>query len=394
MIHASRLQYVWNGMAFSKSGTVTSLSTGEVFSMCNDPFCTDHSKETCAVRLMQDASYFVVSPSSTTEDMVIYMSLSETQIDTVNMVALANHQLIRYHYFTGEKEVIRENMLRPAGVWTLDPLTEDIYYMAYIVNEDDETEQVLCVVNGITDENRVILSSLDELKILYAEGDVLYGYGKYIYRIDLSAKEPVPENTGYQGYNILNGYLYYQEAVSTERLYVPDDLIKLSEQYGIAPYQDFTIYDFYRLDITKEDGEPELVASRIASGFAAGDYISYIASAPQYHCSVLYENAINYALDDPNVSSDAKLMHKFTAHDSTIYILDDETLETVTVIDLTQYQTLNIDLQTSSEGVFAQFYNYAPEDYLGINAPSYFSGFIPYDKPFLTDEDIIPLTPD
>ena len=407
MTPASYTHVIWNGTAFTKEGIVVDLTTGESFSACNDPLCTNHTDSTCAVNILKSVSDFAVSPSSTQSDLIMYIARVQ-HVVTGNekdqeYQAMANHQILRYHYYTGALEILRENLLRTVGSFAIDPLTEDIYYTTYVVDKNGDQQLAFCILNGITGKNRIVTTTSHEYSPMYARENILYCRGvDMFYRIDLSKAEPVFEPTGYQGNRIVDGYLYYMENIGSERVYAPDNIIAVSEEYGVPAYADYDFFNLYRKDITKEDAQPELIAEHVASGSAASNCIWYLEAEPRYHTSFFWSDSRNstggqnaYSLDDPNVPVGARLLHAFSEHDSTLHVLDANTLEPITVIDLEQYYLFGIIPSLQSEGIVAQFYGHSLEDYLdGKGFPKSFTGFIPFSKNILTDEDIIPMTPD
>ena len=390
--------------AITKEGMIFDLTTGQGFSICSDPLCADHSSDFCDAKMLQDATCFLASPSSETGEMILYVQLDGTTVDDETMTAYTSRKLIRYHQATGKRITLLEST-SIINTWTLDPLTEDIYYFTYIVNEDNEAEPYLCVVNGLTGEHRIIARAPEIVKVQYIQEDVLYCYSlsTLVYRLDLSAAEPVLERTEYYGFPLQDGYVYYTETVGTERIHVPDDMVALSEQYGVAPYADFEYGNFYRVDVTREHAEPQLIAENVLIGSAGHGHILYFHFSPQYFASVLVdkrpifsgEERYAYLPDDPAAPSNVELTHGFSGHDSTVSVLDAETLEPMATIDLKTYRMTNLDTFSSDKGLFATFCGITPADYvMGNGTPPSFVGFIPYGKSVLTDEDIIPLTLD
>ncbi len=339
------------GIAFD-GGNVIALDTNEVFSACNDPLCDHTSHYYCAERILSDSS-IMVSPSSTPDDLILYLSrrLVNVKFDEETQTAegLVNDQILRYHYYTGELVVLCENLLRFPNFFGLDPKTENIFFSSYAVNDAGESENTLYILNGKTGEMRTVPTSNRTFDPAYMVDDVLHGYltaDDMVYSIDLSSEEPVLEETGMRCKSVYDRYAYYTEKVGEERLYVTDDVRALCEQYG-DPYKDFSIYDFYRVNIMEEDAEPELIARGVSEGNCTGKYVYYYEYVtPQYIESYLtfrYGTEVlaanrsgrptSYPLGDPDAPENMIMRHSFSKSDGEQHVLDMKTLEPVAESD-------------------------------------------------------------
>ncbi|MBQ7338218.1 MAG: hypothetical protein IJW40_07165 [Clostridia bacterium] len=412
LIHANNYA-VWNGMVFTQAGMIINLETGEIFSACNDPLC-DHTSEHCAENILKRATLIAVSPSSTKEDLVFYISRNLYEVTgdgTPEQLreGISNHQIIRYHYFSGKVEILCEKLLRFPGTISIDPKTEEIYFPCYILNENEETEVALYILDTQTKQLRTVGSYKKTISPRYAIGDTLYCMASpsdgIVYSLDLSRERLTLEQTMSTYTNVHGGYAYYKEKVGEERLYVSDDVIALCEQYG-QTYKDFEIYDFYRVDITEEQAEPELIAERITEGGCMGNYVYYYEDAPEYAYSYLtltsgpaIAAAIRngqsgeYRLDAPNIPKDVVLFNVFSQYRVAMHILDAVTLEPVTVLDSETYEFSPSGVYVADDGAFISIYESESEfSEQDDNTRLSKSGYLRFDKPFLTDEDIIPLT--
>ncbi len=395
----------FNNFAITAKGAIINLETNEEFSACNDPLC-NHQNQYCEEMILKLNRSIMTSPSSTPDDLILYMTRTlfgvTTDEESQPLQALANDQIIRYHYYTGELVVLCEHLPGSGSSFYLDPKTENLIFYNYVVTDSGKEELALYIVNGWTGECRIVPTPDMNLSLEYAIDDTLYFrdfLSNAAYSMDLSREKLALDHAEMiDCIDISNGYAYYLEKVGEERLYVPDDILPLCEQYKKESFQDFELYDLYRVNIMDKDAQPELVAERVSSRIGCVEnYVYYYEFAPEYllsyfsYVSVLDRKFGNYRIDDPSVPHNAILFNVFAEEMGALHILDADTLEPVAVIDAEQYE-ISPPGTFSNSGVFIDFDGCEIEDFLEDSGRvARKSGYIPFNKPFLTDEDIIPL---
>ena len=189
------------------------------------------------------------------------------------------------------------------------------------------------------------------------------------------------------------GYKYYAEKVGEQRIWVPDDVIPISEEHGKEPYRDFTKYDLYRVSILQENATPELVAQGIAEYGVTDRYVYYLDFAPEYRGSHWVATDFtkqgadivsHYAFDDPSVPEGAALRNIFREDYGPLHILDTVTLEQVATLDSEECYMDIHTLEFMGKGVFAVFKN---ADDLSMRTES-LTGYLYFNKPLLDETDL------
>ena len=393
----------WNNLLFTSQAEVINIETGEVISACSDPLC-NHSGDSCARSVLLGAN-MLVSSSSSQNDLVLYISNNDTDISADKSVT-RNYKILRYHFYTGEATVLAENLPSDPVFFGIDPLTENLYLQQRSVNEAGETEAFLYILNGKTGDLGVIPTPDMYLSVQCAVGDVIYcidGNGSGYYSIDLlqeelaitAVAEPPLGNASYR---------YYRENITEERVYIPDELLPLCEEYGVEPYCVYTKFDMYRVKEGEEDTEPELVAQNVFTGARAGDYFYYYEFAPQYVCSYFVDyytdekgarKSLSYSVDDPDVPQSARLFHSFRQYYVPIHILDAETLQEITVIESEEYWIEPLfNLHFANDGVFVTWEqrdteaDFLKDENANLNRVRVF-GYLHFNKPNLPYEDTV-----
>jgi len=313
---------LWNNLVFTSKAMVIDLETGETFSACSDPLC-DHRGEGCARRVLLGADALLPSYSSTQDDLVLYIGRSDLVSIVDDHTVTYNHRILRYHFYTGEVTVLAENLAGPNMLFSIDPATDNLFLNQSLVNDDGEHDLYLYIVNGKTGKVQILPTADMGLSAQYVIGDTVYcthNKSGNSYCIDLSPKKPVVQETEMETVGVHDGYKYYAEKVGEQRIWVPDDVIPISEEHGKEPYRDFTKYDLYRVSILQEDASPELVAQGIAEYGVNDRYVYYLDFAPEYRGSHWVATDFTkqvpdivsyYAFDDPSVPEGAALRNIF-----------------------------------------------------------------------------------
>lgn len=390
----------WKNWLFTPKAKIINLETGETFSVCNDPLCTNHNDVSCVQSIFIGVDAIMVSPASTQDDLVIYLGRREA----ASIVGDQNYQLLRFHFNTGEVTVLAEHLPGPQMLFWLDPKTENIFLSQYLLDDEGNREAFLYVINGKTGKTDILPINDFELSMEYAIGDTVYGStSEGSYCIDLSQKEPVMKKTEMETRSVYGGYQYYAEVVAERRVWVPDDVIPISEEYGRQPYKDFTEYDLYRVSILQENITPELVAQGITTyGMSEnGKYLYYYDFAPQhvvsyFSCTREDEYGMRrydcYEIGAPDVPEDATLLNVFTKNHAAIHVLDVSTLQEITVIESDEYylEPFQTCFQILGDGVSVGWQRRDPQAYMGMKTnwdKTY--GYLYFNKPYLTFEDTV-----
>ena len=280
----------WNHLMFTSLAEVINLESGEVLSACSDPLC-NHSGDGCAKRVLMGANDMLVSSSSDQNDLVLYISNDQVTIDAEQSVT-QNHRVLRYQFYTGEVSVLAENLPWEPLYFGIDPVTDNLFFQQRLISESGETEVFLYILNGKSGKLDILPTPNMYPSAEYVVGDVVYFYdansGGY-FCFDLSQEELVMQEA--DSPDNYEDYVYYRENVMDVRVYVPDDLLPLYEEYGKEPYKVYTKYDMYRVKSGDESATPELVAKDILTGWAVGDYFLYYEFDPQYIASYFMDYA-------------------------------------------------------------------------------------------------------
>ena len=379
---------IWNDMAFSKK-CVTNLLTGEVFSLCSNPLCGEKHDDLCAVNIMKDYDCFAVCSDDVSDDMIIYASHRIARV--INGQLEETHSFRRYNFSTGVQEILLDNVKLQGTAWRMDPVTKIIYYMAYEVNEDGESELGLYTLNTLTKESRRLSVLEEQLILTCIVENYMYGFASrgIPYRFALDDDSFELEALPYTGY-VYNGYLYIEERKGTVRCAVPDEIVPYCEKYNAPAYRDFLSVDLYRLDLTKEDAKPELLIPNIYQCTINSEYFCYTVLEPHYEISYLNDPQYfskKYELDDPRCPASATVTHEFSPHNGTLHIVQVDTMEPVATISSERYSIVNATCRATSAGIVADFYDYSMESIL--SGQKHFVAYVPINKPVLTEEDAV-----
>ncbi|MBQ7337772.1 MAG: hypothetical protein IJW40_04865 [Clostridia bacterium] len=392
-------QFVWNGLLFGRT-TMLDLSSGDSYSLCTNPFC-DESHIGCEIELMNNVHLFVLDPNYDENGPVLLASYFDRRLE--NGVIVETPYFLRYHFETREVEVLLKDFKLNSTPWAYDAKMQTIYYMIYKVKEDatsettNETELVFCSLDVKSKKVREICVIEEQIIPGCIIGDTLYtdSQSSTLYSINLREKSPQLIPTGYRnGYLVDGYYYYYTTSSSTVQTPVPDDVIPLCEKYGAAPYAQHRPKSSNRVDLTKADAQPELIAENIVYAAVNRRYILVKELSPQYRYSYLNFSNACYPPNATNVPAASTLVHKFVDYDGSVEILRADTLESVAVIDLDSCYFSVVDMNTFEDGMIGYFSPETLENLLQSKTEGTsqtFAGYIPFNKPLLTDEDILPL---
>ncbi|MBQ8717796.1 MAG: hypothetical protein IJY66_00845 [Clostridia bacterium] len=126
----------WKNWLFTPRAKIINLETGETFSVCNDPLCTNHNNKSCVQSIFIGVDAIMVSPASTQDDLVIYLGRREAASIVDDHTVIHNYQLLRFHFYTGEVTVLAENLPGPQMLFWLDPKTENIFLSHYLLDDE------------------------------------------------------------------------------------------------------------------------------------------------------------------------------------------------------------------------------------------------------------------
>ena len=377
---------IWNNMAFSKTH-VTDLSTGDVFSLCSNPMCGNIHDELCAINIMKHYECFVVCPDAANNDMIIYASNREhTFVDGVLQVT---DSFRKYNFSTGTQEILLDNLKLHGTDWRMDSETKTIYYMAYEVNESGVSELGLYAFNTESKENRKFGLISEQIIPMCVSDQYAYAFSQNgtAYRFALDADTLQLETLPYKGH-IYDGYLYFVDCKDFVHYPVPSEILPYCEKYNAISQWDYYLADYYRLDLSKENAEPELVVENIFQCTINDKYICYTVLEPKYQVSYLRTiNGKIYDLQDDNCPTNVTLVHEFSPHSGTIFVLDVHTLEQIATITSERYSIENASCVATTTGLVADFKDYSLDSIFAGQMT--FKGYVPFNKPVLTEEDAV-----
>jgi len=275
-----------------------------------------------------------------------------------------------------------------------------LFFSQSLVDDDGENEYFFYIMDGKTGKTDILSTHDMPLSAEYMIGNTVYCYiyttDEYVC-IDLSQKELTVQPTEQRGE--YGDYRYYEENVTQERVYVPEDFLPLCEEHGEKTYQEYTKFDLYRVDLRREDATPELVAEDVLRYQRKGNYVYYYEFAPRYLLT-FYGGMIDteagyyapraYMLDDPNVCEGIGLINEFTEYHVPIHVLDATTLEEVAVIESEQYWIS--ELHVMGNGAFVVWEDRdIPKHYANLSGMYYQTtyGYLYFNKPKVSYEDTV-----
>ncbi|MBQ7337971.1 MAG: hypothetical protein IJW40_05885 [Clostridia bacterium] len=389
-------QVMWEGKLFDKTGMLDILS-GESFSLCSDPLCQSHLE--CEISVMNDIMRFTLDPNYEENGPVLIASFRETVLENDKIVEKTS--FIRYHFATREKVYLLEDVKLNKTTWSYDAQTQTAYYMVYRIKENtsNETELVLCALDTRSKEVREICVLNEQVIPACISGDILYtdSQSKTLYAIDMSAEEPQLTATDYFNGYVEGGYFYYfvnmPDAVTVS---VPDDVMQRLERYPNKGAGEIVCYPkaAYRLDLCREDAEPELVAENIASIAVNHQYILVKEFMPQYRFSTVYYNGKYYLPDAANAPLNSSVSHYIVEHGTTATLLRSDTLEKAADIDLAPYFMMSVNMDVAQDGMVVYLSEQTSEEFMLSKAGAQsdrITAYILFNKPVITQEDIQPI---
>ena len=224
-------------------------------------------------------------------------------------------------------------------------------------------------------------------------GEYIYAFSTsgtiYRFRTDESSFEM--EALSQKGV-VCNGYLYFTERKGDVlKCPVPDEIAPYCEKYNAQTHGEFRITDYYRLDLVKKDAVPELVVKNLQQISIGSQYICYTLLEPRYKTSYLqYPGKMGtqrYEVGDPDCPAGATLVHEFTPHNGTVYVIKVDTLELVTTVSSERYSIEFASCVETTTGLVADFKDYSLDSI--VAGQMTFKGYVPFNKPVLTEEDAV-----
>lgn len=172
---------------------------------------------------------------------------------------------------------------------------------------------------------------------------------------------------------------------------VPDEMLPYCEKYNAQTYGSFFNVDLYRLDLIKENSEPELLIENAYRTAINSNYFCYSTLAPTYRGSYLKHygsfGAELYRYDDPACPPNATLVHAFSPNDGTVHVLRADTMEPIATVSTDKYDIEEMVSGVYTSGIVVDLYDYSIESIL--SGDNHFKAYIPFNKPVLTEEDAV-----
>ncbi len=411
LVAPSRGQLHWeeHNMTLTRNGTLIDLATNEEFSLCFDPLCeaNEHRQSTCPQYAIELSSFFLISTYESDDQLVVYATTRK--VGKENGMPTFLYQFIRYDQKTQTIDVLLETSDLVGSTWYFDPYTRNIYYMAY--RSASESGMAMYALDVKSHETRLLCDTPVQMFAQYICDDMLYMYGTgHVGMVDLTYDEPeyIPyENKHldpmFVTVRVRDGFLYYSlwnRATGGTVVPIPSEIEERfpgeTEQSRNARTQ-FS-KNFYRIDLTDDQAEPELLLSDVGLVQLSGDYLLLYDYEPRYFYSIISTKQRDYLWNDPDAPENGQLWHHTTNLGPDIQIIDLRTMEKCFTIDLEKYTIPTMmHWSINSNGIGCMYsvcYDYSVEAFLEWDKTSQYTPryefFVTFDldQKVITDEDL------